>query len=236
MGEFLWNYPTRFFFFFFFAYNPKKKKTFFYLSANLSKSYFTNRQDRYLYFSAEKTLAQYCFDFVNTVTKFSYQLMPNSDSRFPRVSSPHSYSREDYTLHWPDADTHPHHINQKAEAAFSQLQKSYRRQPLPGDDCAIPPGGSNTLVIPIIQAGQFNIREEESIFQLLFRHLGKLTTQRPRLDLTSGYFSLYKPYQDLILQVPNLDCRIVAASPKVSFFVYGNVFFASPCVQGRLFG
>jgi CDP-diacylglycerol---glycerol-3-phosphate 3-phosphatidyltransferase len=156
--------------------------------------------------------------------------MPDSASHFPRVSSPHSYSREDYTLNWPDSDTHPHHINQKAEAAFSQLQKSYR-QPLPRDNYTIPPGG-NTLIIPIIQAGQFNIREEESIFQLLFRHLAKLTTQRPRLDLTSGYFSLYKPYQDLILQVPNLDCRIVAASPKVSFFVYGT--FASPWVQGRL--
>ena len=80
----------------------------------------------------------------------------------------------------------------------------------------MPPAGK-TLVIPVIQAGQFNIREEESVFQLLFRHLGKLTTQRPILDLTSGYFSLYKPYQDLILQVPNLDCRIVAASPKVMF-------------------
>ena len=190
----------------------------FYLSANLNKSYFTNRQDRYLYFSAEKTLAQYCFDFVNTVTKFSYQLLPNFASHSSRVSSPHSYSREDYTLNWPYTDTHPHHINEKAEKAFSQLQKLYR-PPLTQDNSrdATPPT-RNTLLIPIIQAGQFNIREEESTFKLLFRHLGKLTAWRPMLNLTSGYFSLYKPYQDLILQVPNVDCRIMAASPKVIFF------------------
>ena len=154
---------------------------------------------------------------MNAVAKFSYQLLPNSANDLSRVTSPHSYSLEDYTLSWPDSDTHPHHINEKAEKAFSQLQKLYR-QPLL-DNYTMPRAG-NTFIIPIIQAGQFNIREEESIFKLLFRHLGKLTTQRPpMMNLTSGYFSLYKPYQDLILQAPNLDCRIVAASPKVSFFL-----------------
>jgi CDP-diacylglycerol--glycerol-3-phosphate 3-phosphatidyltransferase len=155
---------------------------------------------------------------MNTVANFSYQLLPNSASDSSKVLSPHSYSREDYTLSWPDSDTHPHHINKKAEKSFSHLQKLYR-QPLPRDTM---PTAGNTFIIPIIQAGQFNIREEESIFQLLFRHLGKLTAQRPLMSLTSGYFSLYKPYQDLILQAPNLDCRIVAASPKVSFY-YGTI-------------
>lgn len=158
---------------------------------------------------------------MDTVTKFSYQLLPNPASDFSR-SSPHSYSREDYTLSWPDSDTHPHHINKKAEKAFSQLQKLYRQ---PFRDNNTMPAAGNTFIIPIIQAGQFNIREEESIFQLLFRHLGELTTQRPMMNLTSGYFSLYKPYQNLILQAPNLDCRIVAASPKVNFFFYGTIIF-----------
>ena len=152
---------------------------------------------------------------MNTVAKFSYQLLANSAGNVSRVSSSHSYSLEDYTLSWPDSDTHPHHINEKAEKAFSRLQKLYR-QPLPRDNYTMPRAGY-TFIIPIIQAGQFNIREEELIFQLLFRHLGKLTTHRPMMNLTSGYFSLYKPYQDLILQAPNLDCRIVAAGPKVSF-------------------
>ena len=150
---------------------------------------------------------------MSAVTKFSYQLLPNIASHSSGVSSPHSYSCEDYSLNWPDPDTHPHYINEKAEKSFSQLQKLYR-QPLPRD-YSVPPAG-NTLLIPIIQAGQFNIREEESVFQLLFHHLEKQTTRRPMLNLTSGYFSLYKPYQNLILQVPNLDCRIVASSPKVS--------------------
>ena len=162
---------------------------------------------------------------MNAVTKFSYQLLPNPASHLSRVLSPHSYSCEDYTLNWPDADTHPHHINDKAEKAFSELQKLYRSPSTQDNSGDATPPIRNTLLIPIIQAGQFNIKEEESIFQLLFRHLGKLTTRRPMLNLTSGYFSLYEPYQDLMLQVPNVDCRVVAASPKVSFFYETSAAF-----------
>lgn len=78
------------------------------------------------------------------------------------------------------------------------------------DDC------NQALLVPIIQAGQFNIREEESTFRSLFRNLGHFS--RPLLDLTSGYFSLYRPYQDLILKASGVDCRIVASSPKVNHF------------------
>jgi hypothetical protein len=41
----------------------------------------------------KKTLAQNCFNFMNTVAKFSYQLLPNSASDFSMVSSPRSFSR-----------------------------------------------------------------------------------------------------------------------------------------------
>jgi CDP-diacylglycerol--glycerol-3-phosphate 3-phosphatidyltransferase len=77
----------------------------------------------------------------------------------------------------------------------------------------------NVLLVPIIQAGQFGIKEEEWVFQELFSRLKRFPdADRPILDLTSGYFSLYKPYQDLILNTPKVDCRIVAASPKAGYF------------------
>lgn len=86
----------------------------------------------------------------------------------------------------------------------------------------------NVLLFPIIQAGQFNIREEESTLSVLFRHLGRLSafspSQQPLVDLTSGYFGLYKPYQDLIL-ANKADARIVAASPKVMYILFSDELF-----------
>lgn len=73
------------------------------------------------------------------------------------------------------------------------------------------------LVFPVIQGGQFNIREEEQCLSMLFDHLAKMPASasfKPSMDLTSGYFGLYKPYQDLILK-SSINCRIIAASPKV---------------------
>lgn len=188
-------------------------------SANLNKSYFSNRQDRYFRFRGLKSFAQYCFDFIEAATKFSYRLLPSPEAsiidQLNNVQT--SPAQESYRMRWPIPDTHPHYFNNIAQDAFLSLQKSYRnRNPPIG-------GGSsqNVLLVPIIQAGQFNIKEEEWVFQELFCHLKRLPDEdRPTLDLTSGYFSLYRPYQELILNAPNVDCRIVAASPKA-----GNLLF-----------
>ncbi|CAA7269527.1 unnamed protein product [Cyclocybe aegerita] len=198
--------------------------------ANLNKSYFTNRQDRYVHVADDKALAQYCFDYMQTAAKFSYQLLPAHSVRLAANSNNrYSYTYEDYTLHWPDPDTHPHHFNLVAETEFSTLQRLYREKATLHPVTRITPQGRNVLLFAIIQAGQFNIREEESVFRLLFRHLTRtVTSMRPLLDLTSGYFSLYAPYQKLILDAANVDCRIVAAGPKA------NGFYGSKGISGRI--
>ncbi|KAF5374502.1 hypothetical protein D9615_009131 [Tricholomella constricta] len=208
--------------------------------ANLNQSYFTNRQDRYIHFAAQPHLAQYCFDFLRTISTFSYKLCLTSSDL-----GPHSYQHEGYTLHWPDSQTHPHYIHQKAEAALSTFQTSNRttHQLEPSRDekeLASTSNGANTddvILFPVIQAGQFNIREEESALALLFRRLSSQPTRmqdskstgalRPLVDLTSGYFGLYQPYQDLVLK-NDVDTRIVAASPKA------NGFFGSTGISGRI--
>ncbi|KAF4614039.1 hypothetical protein D9613_007441 [Agrocybe pediades] len=191
--------------------------------ANLNKSYFTDRQDRYIHFSEQTTVAQYCYDFMQTVTNFSYKLLPEK----PQSANTHTYSKEDYTLYWPIPDTHPHHFNAIAETAFSDFQKRHRKQSPQLTNASEPLDPPTVLVSPIIQGGQFNVREEESVFQLLFRHLSK-TVGRPYMDLTSGYFSLYKPYQDLVLKALNLRCNIIVASPKA------NGFYGSKGISGRI--
>ncbi|KAJ7592660.1 hypothetical protein C8J56DRAFT_822576 [Mycena floridula] len=185
--------------------------------ANLNKSYFTDRQDRYLHF--DKTgprLAQYCFDFLKTVSTFSFRLTPRVESSL----SKHSYEQDGYVIEWPHADVHPHYFHQKAQGAFSDLQVKYRSMSVEDGQVAL---------LPIIQGGQFGIREEETILGSLFQALQrKDDSAKPLVHLTSGYFSLYRPYQDLILACRDVIFRIVAASPKA------NGFYGSRGISGRI--
>lgn len=170
-------------------------------------------------------MAQYCFDFVKAASTISFRLKLSSDLSTPL--SRHSYNQEGYTIHWPHAETHPHRIHEKAKDAFSALQTSYRALPAP-----LLPQTDQVMLFPVIQAGQFGIREEESVVGSLFNVLScissnteaeddreNLLRERPLVDLTSGYFGLYQPYQDVVLDCPDVDVRIVAASPKVTFLL-----------------
>ncbi|KAF9533965.1 hypothetical protein CPB83DRAFT_844850 [Crepidotus variabilis] len=195
--------------------------------ANLNKSYFTDRQDRYLVFRGLPDVSGYCLDFMRTAKKFSYTLSLPSSRASQRTQ--YSITNDEYELHWPMPATHPHNFNSIAEAAFIDLQKTVRERLLNGAYSKRSRSSQDIMLVPLIQAGQFNIREEESLFQQLFLHLSRVDpTKRPLLDLTSGYFSLYKPYQDLLLSNHNVDCRIVASSPKA------NGFYGSRGISGRI--
>ncbi|KAG7089268.1 hypothetical protein E1B28_010966 [Marasmius oreades] len=221
--------------------------------ANLNKSYFTDRQDRYLHFSNQPTLSQYCFDFMKTVSGFSYQLCPTDvkNSKSELDLGPYSFTHKDgYTMFWPDFRTHPHKIHRKAEEALSAFQRTYcestqdvtkSRQEDPEKMASeLIEAESSVALVPIIQAGQFNIKEEEKTFECLFRHVNAYGMQpdtreddnnlqnRPLIDLTSGYFGLYERYQRLILGSTNVDVRVIAASPKA------NGFYGSKGISGRI--
>lgn len=202
-----------------------------YLRANLNTSYFTDRQDRYLQFTAQPRLADYCFDFLQAASTFSYSLLPSQGSS------------EDYVIHWPDVNTHPHRIEAKAHHALSSFQKVQRAASAASLVTTAEKGssessdGDDVLVFPVIQAGQFDIREEERCLSLLFRELS--AQQRfsipstsnydgPLVDLTSGYFALYRPYQAAMIE-SGLACRILAASPKVSSIFVSAEMLAAHC-------
>ena len=179
--------------------------------ANLNTSYFTNRQDRYVHLAGQRELADYCFSFLERAATFSYALLPSTSDD------------DGYVLHWPHKDLHPHHFEKMAEATLKTFQTTHKTHALERSAPVISSehqdGDADVLVMPIIQAGQFNIREEEQCLDMLFKHLAEspppiLGYEGPLVDFTSGYFGLYKPYQDLILGSP-VASRILAASPKV---------------------
>ncbi|EGN95719.1 hypothetical protein SERLA73DRAFT_113405 [Serpula lacrymans var. lacrymans S7.3] len=177
--------------------------------ANLNKSYFTDRQDRYFHFSAQPALTNYCFSFLRTISNFSYRLLPSNTTN-------------GHSLEWLNRDIGPWNFQSKAESALKKLQYSNLSASLCSPELK-GASGNDVLLFPVIQAGQFNIREEEQSLSLLFEHLNSqrcIESSNPSMDLTSGYFGLYKPYQDLVLN-SSIGCDIIAASPKANGF-YGS--------------
>lgn len=179
-------------------------------SANINESYFTNRQDRYLHFTSP-SMAQYCFSFLRTMKQSCFRLQalskPDSDSNVTQ-----------YALVWPDPSTHPERIEQKTGAALQQFQDHQldisRQLRLQNKE--------DVWIFPMIQGGQFGIREEERCLALLFKYLSlgahfDGAKDAPLMDLTSGYFGLYDRYQELV-RLSRVNCRILAASPQVCLF------------------
>lgn len=181
-------------------------------SANLNKSYFTDRQDRYLLFSSAPELSNYCFDFLKTVSSFSFKLLPSS--------TPNGIAAQPIP-HWPHPSIHPHHIEPQARLSLSSLQRHYIAKS--GNIQEQLQRENSVVIFPVIQAGQFHIREEEECLQRLFYHLDPANSQdtaldfHPLLNLTSGYFGLSRSYKNLILR-SHILTRIICASPKVRLF------------------
>lgn len=75
---------------------------------------------------------------------------------------------------------------------------------------SLAPTTQQSVIFPMVQSGVLSIREEERCLDKLFDLVGPSDS----VDLTSGYFSLYGPYQDRILASKG-DYRILAASPNV---------------------
>ncbi|KIJ16865.1 CDP-diacylglycerol---serine O-phosphatidyltransferase [Paxillus involutus ATCC 200175] len=178
--------------------------------ANLNKSYFTDRQDRYLHFKAQPRLADYCFSFLRTISGFSYSVFSSLGVDAPIIQ-------------WPDSSIDPSKIQSKAEQALLQLQASHVLSSISSNAVRDTAGDDDVFLFPIIQGGQFNIREEERTLSMLFNHLASQecrSESTPAMTLTSGYFGLYKPYQDLILK-SSARCDVIAASPKANGF-YGS--------------
>jgi CDP-diacylglycerol---glycerol-3-phosphate 3-phosphatidyltransferase len=164
-------------------------------SANLNKSYFTNRQDRYLHFASSPALSGYCFDFLRLFSQLSYRLLPPETSHTP------------FTLRWPNPNVDPTSMQAAARRSLAQFQSSQPRMP------ASP--AVDTFVVPMIQAGYLNVREEEGCITSLFAHISNTADAHGALiDLTSGYFALHQLYQDLLIQSP-ASSRIIAAGPRV---------------------
>ncbi|KAL0964693.1 hypothetical protein UPYG_G00327680 [Umbra pygmaea] len=181
--------------------------------ANLSDSYFTNRQDRYVLLRNCGDVADFFSDLVAAVGDVSLQLQPdNSVSMMDGMVHPYRGNREDFSA------SARQHIMEVLNTARTRQHVS-ESQRLEKEDSR----KEDTWVFPLIQMKPLGIQLDEQITKRLLTDADCGAT----VFLTSGYFNLTKAYMSLVLRA-GADYRILTAAPEV------NGFFGAKGIAGEI--
>ncbi|KAJ7315907.1 hypothetical protein JRQ81_002069 [Phrynocephalus forsythii] len=188
--------------------------------ANLSDSYFTNRQDRYVFLQNSPEIANFFTELVDAVGDCSLQL------------------QQDDTVKMVDGMVHPYQGDKVAycEAAnrrvMEVINSAKTRQELlhtqashsnqtereiswstdskAADDGQPEP---DTWIYPLIQMKPFGIQIDEIVTETLLME----AEPGANVYLTTGYFNLTQAYMDLVLGT-RANYQILLASPEVNGF------------------
>ncbi|KAJ7531799.1 hypothetical protein O6H91_14G058900 [Diphasiastrum complanatum] len=183
--------------------------------ANLSSSYFTNRQDRYIWIHQSSELADYLCNLVSTVANFSYSLRDESKVfANPSLVDP-IYEPKAYKDRLAEA------VN-KLISLQPDMEPSRRKQnKINGKDdsglwlnnvCA------NTWVFPTTQMGPVGIEQDELCTFSMLRQL----PAGSHLDFSSAYFNLTPEFESVLLEASaDKKVDILTASPEANGF-YGS--------------
>ncbi|CAG8529520.1 6754_t:CDS:2, partial [Paraglomus occultum] len=190
--------------------------------ANLSRNYFTNRQDRYVIFKNLPCLADYFADLLRTIEYFSYKLQPADDSTFaletPKANDPISQN----TL-----------FRSNANLAMTEFIQRWMKKSKDGDLKPLDEIPVDTVIFPAIQMGPLRIRQDEKAFLNVLDVVHRQGCLRAResslwtVVFTSGYFNISRKYRHKIL---NSDAKfeIITASPEASYRNFKLDLCASP--------
>lgn len=190
--------------------------------ANLAKTYFTNRQDRYIHFRNHASLLSYLSSLTRLYTHYSYLLTPSPPLSAPRhhlvpLPNPEGAPPTSAALIWPVPSIHPRQFHQHALATLTAFQNAWKSSNASRSRRV----DVDTWFWPVIQAGVLGLKEEEAAMDLVWRAVNEISASPEGLDvevdLTSGYFGLYKAYKRAIIQSP-APVRVIAASPEANGF------------------
>ncbi|XP_075072819.1 CDP-diacylglycerol--glycerol-3-phosphate 3-phosphatidyltransferase, mitochondrial isoform X2 [Mixophyes fleayi] len=185
--------------------------------ANLSDSYFTNRQDRYILLQGCSEVADFFSELVGAVGDVSLQLQPD-DSIQIEDEMEHPYEG-DKTKYCETARNKVMEVIEMARRKQCDLH-SARFQSGEPDLEAEPP---DTWVYPLVQMKPFGIQIDELVTETLLTE----AERGDRLHLTTGYFNLTQGYMDLVLGT-RANYNILLASPEV------NGFFGARGIAGAI--
>jgi CDP-diacylglycerol--glycerol-3-phosphate 3-phosphatidyltransferase len=151
--------------------------------ANLNKTYFDKRQDRYLKLTNCSNLCKFFIDIIETVSKQSFKIEPNQEEPiFMGKHHPYEGDNTQYRL--------------EVEKSLSSLMKTYQiRYPKP-------PSLSNdqVLVVPLIQMRLFNINYDHDFNVYLYSHL----PFNSKLYLATSYFNMTEEYEKMDISCQRL--------------------------------
>ncbi|KAL3875758.1 hypothetical protein ACJMK2_033676 [Sinanodonta woodiana] len=194
--------------------------------ANLSDSYFTNRQDRYVLFNKCPELADYFTQLVQTVSLFSLHLQQDNTLTLTSGWEIHPFEDSDNGTRFKAA------AREKVKNLNKCFANSYQQRNSLGRHSSNPESGevtqettnknmregncADTLVFPLLQMGSFGVTDDEDVTRILLR----TTDREDEVLLASGYFNLTDQYMHTILHEALAKFKIVLAAPEANGF-YG---------------
>uniref|UniRef100_A0A3Q3WIA2 CDP-diacylglycerol--glycerol-3-phosphate 3-phosphatidyltransferase n=1 Tax=Mola mola TaxID=94237 RepID=A0A3Q3WIA2_MOLML len=182
--------------------------------ANLSDSYFTNRQDRYVLLENCSEVADFFSNLVDAVGDVSLQLQPDDTvTMLEGMVHPYKGDRQAFSVAARER------IMEVVNAAHVRQQLLSRLE----EEEGMSEGEEDTWVFPLVQMKPLGIQVDEQVTQRLLTDAGPDST----VFLTSGYFNLTQAYMRLVLGA-GASYRILTASPEV------NGFFGAKGVAGAI--
>ncbi|KAF7247340.1 CDP-diacylglycerol--glycerol-3-phosphate 3-phosphatidyltransferase, mitochondrial, partial [Varanus komodoensis] len=197
--------------------------------ANLSDSYFTNRQDRYVFLQDSPEIADFFTDLVDAVGDVSLQLQQD-DTVKVMEGMMHPY-QGDKMAYCEAANRRVMEVINSAKTKQEQLHtqtfhSNHTEEDIPLSKDPKQSGGQSepdTWIYPLIQMKPFGIQIDEMVTETLLME----AEQGANIFLTTGYFNLTQAYMDLILGT-RAKYQILLASPEV------NGFFGAKGVAGAI--
>uniref|UniRef100_A0A8D0NW70 CDP-diacylglycerol--glycerol-3-phosphate 3-phosphatidyltransferase n=1 Tax=Sus scrofa TaxID=9823 RepID=A0A8D0NW70_PIG len=194
--------------------------------ANLSDSYFTNRQDRYVFLQDCPEIADFFTELVDAVGDVSLQLQ-GDDTVQVVEGMVHPY-KGDRAAYCKAANKRVMDVINSARTRQQMLHaQTFHGDSLWTQEDAAASGDRrpalDTWIYPLIQMKPFAIQIDELVTETLLTE----AERGARVYLTTGYFNLTQAYMDLVLGT-RAEYQILLASPEV------NGFFGAKGVAGAI--
>lgn len=189
--------------------------------ANLSRDYFTNRQDRYHIFSS-KDITEYFANLQDAVSSLSFLVKPSS-------------SPAGFEMVWPENNSAPSPLEDPKQFIRESTGLlagliSPKTAPMTAHD-AIPPEKRDTSVYMLAQFSQLLSPDTSTELPAVTHVLKTLSLPqyaKSSWTFTAGYFNPAPSLTKLLLSAESHNNTVITASPLA------NGFYKSPGVSGLL--
>ncbi|KAI6237060.1 CDP-diacylglycerol--glycerol-3-phosphate 3-phosphatidyltransferase [Aphelenchoides besseyi] len=161
--------------------------------ANLSDTYFTNRQDRYVVIENCPRLIEFFIAIYDCIASCSYKLMTNGDYKI------NSSAQEELVK--TDVRKFRREMNSKINAVIDDLSSDTQQN-------------AETMIFPFLQMKPFGIDQEERVMERLLKN----SKGEWNLTFATGYFNFDDKYSDLIIRQSRLPSSIMLAAPDANGF------------------